>query len=516
VVRVVPGGANYLVHHGVLAPRPVQGRWSAREVDAHVAALDGDEAAMTLAGRHWAWPFALRACGCLVGYLVVGALAEPSAYEFALARLVAGQVAAALATVRLRRHARQQAGWLHVVDRERLGTKQRLSQAVSDLQRQTTIHQTLSGVSASGQGEEGIARILHELTGLPVAVEDRFGNLRAWAGPDRPPSSQPQRDSHRRDELLQRAARCGQPLRERDRLMALATDRNEVLGVLALHDPDRRAGRHELLALEHAATMLALELAHQLHVVQLELRLRRDLVNDLVTGTDTDSAVARAEAMGHDLHGPHHVAVLSWQDRPVDDTFAAQVGHAATAIGIPTLLAQHAGLVVLVVHGDPSESGVQRLFTAVRQETGTPAGAIGVSGPCACPAELPRSFHEALRALDVRKRSSLPTGATTFEELGLYRVLGASDDGIASFVRQWLGPLLDYDARHHGELVRTLTQYLDGGGNYDHTAHMLVIHRSTLRYRLRRIREIAGVDLHDPDTRLNLHVATRACRILHS
>jgi DNA-binding PucR family transcriptional regulator len=61
--------------------------------------------------------------------------------------------------------------------------------------------------------------------------------------------------------------------------------------------------------------------------------------------------------------------------------------------------------------------------------------------------------------------------------------------------------------------VQTLAQYLDHGGNYDNTAQSLTIHRSTLRYRLKSIRQITGFDLADPETRLNLHVATRAWRL---
>jgi hypothetical protein len=38
----------------------------------------------------------------------------------------------------------------------------------------------------------------------------------------------------------------------------------------------------------------------------------------------------------------------------------------------------------------------------------------------------------------------------------------------------------------------------------------LLLHRSTLRYRLQRIREMSGHDLDDPDTRFNLQLATRA------
>jgi DNA-binding PucR family transcriptional regulator len=41
-----------------------------------------------------------------------------------------------------------------------------------------------------------------------------------------------------------------------------------------------------------------------------------------------------------------------------------------------------------------------------------------------------------------------------------------------------------------------------------------MIHRSTLRYRLHRIRDLSGRDLSDVDTGFNLHVATRAWTIL--
>lgn len=61
--------------------------------------------------------------------------------------------------------------------------------------------------------------------------------------------------------------------------------------------------------------------------------------------------------------------------------------------------------------------------------------------------------------------------------------------------------------------METLTHYLDCGGNYDAAAESLTIHRSTLRYRLGRIRDISGRDLQDVEDRLNLHLATRIIRI---
>ena len=42
------------------------------------------------------------------------------------------------------------------------------------------------------------------------------------------------------------------------------------------------------------------------------------------------------------------------------------------------------------------------------------------------------------------------------------------------------------------------------------------VHRSTLKYRLRRIREVSGYDLGVPDTQFNLQLATRAWRTLQA
>jgi DNA-binding PucR family transcriptional regulator len=121
-----------------------------------------------------------------------------------------------------------------------------------------------------------------------------------------------------------------------------------------------------------------------------------------------------------------------------------------------------------------------------------------------------------MRALKVRTASARAGGVTTFDELGIYRLLaaGAGDGEVRAFVREWLGPLIDHDTANRSELVATLWQYYESGGNYDATARALTIHRSTLRYRLGRIRDLTGHDLGAVESRLNLHVASRAWRIL--
>jgi DNA-binding PucR family transcriptional regulator len=81
---------------------------------------------------------------------------------------------------------------------------------------------------------------------------------------------------------------------------------------------------------------------------------------------------------------------------------------------------------------------------------------------------------------------------------------------VESIVDKWLGPLLEYDERRQTQLTRTLSVYLASGRHYEGSACSLSVHPSTLKYRLRRIRELTGYDLNEPETQFNLQVATRA------
>jgi sugar diacid utilization regulator len=503
--------AAYLRHGQLLERSPQDGCPSNTELDAQVRALNGTEGPVTVGEGGWSIALALRGADEIYGYLVVCSDTEPSGEYQLMVRMLAQQAAVALANVAMRRRERRQAQRLRLLNAELSKVNGQLITAVARMRQQTSIQEALATVSASGGGEQGIADTLHEMTGLAVAVEDPFGNLRVWSGPGRP-DPYPKPDAHRQQELLHRSARQGHPVRDRDRVVFTVQPRHEILGALALVDPGHAVGPGELLVLERGATALALELAHLRSLAEVELRLRRDLVDDLVTGTDADSAFTRSEAVGHDLHGPHYVVLIQWRGESPIETVVQATEQVVTDLRVNALVARRSTMVALLIAGTPP---ADELFAALSCQLG-PAGAIGVGGRAQRPAELPRSLHEALRALEIKQNSISADGVTVYDELGLYRILGVGDSGveIKRFVREWLGTLLDYDQDHHADLVNTLFQYLECGGSYDATARTLIIHRSTLRYRLQRIRDITGLDISGVDNRLNLHVAVRAWHVL--
>ncbi|MFF0837824.1 PucR family transcriptional regulator [Streptomyces sp. NPDC003344] len=504
--------AGYLKVGGDLVPGPRNGQMHALAVGRRLRELAGQDGNVTVPGRRWGRALGLRGPGGLHGYIVVTSRSRPTRAERSLLATFVRQTAAALSVAFAQRRRCEDALELRRLRDERTALQRRLISVVAELGYERAVHALMADVAASGGGEEAVTRALHRLTGLPALVEDRFGRLRTWTGPGRP-DPYPEPDLFRQDEMLQAVAREAGPVRIKDRLITLVRPHGEILGVLALVDAKEEADEHTVLALGHAATSLALELAHLRNLAEVELRLHRELADDLLAGTDETSAYARAEAVGHDLHRSHYIVVVQWSNRAADNSFAQTVGRAGSAVGMRSLLTRRSDHVVLIAGARPH---ARALYEALARETGTRSGTIGVSGPCDSVGDIPHRYQEAQRALEARHHSRERYGTSFFDELGLYRILGPGSGRreLETFVQEWLGQLIDYDSRHHATMVETLSRYFDFGGNYDETAESLGIHRSTLRYRLQRIRDISGNDLADVEDRLNLQVATRVWKIM--
>lgn len=461
------------------------------------------------ASRHaHAWAYPLGTSTPQLGYMVVAADHELAGDEHFLLRVLAQQIGSAVRNSRLHQIERSAA-------RELSEVNQQLERTVEALQQRIDIHHRLTRAAVSGEGTEGIARAVHEVTDLAVAIEDRYGNLRTWVGPDQP-ELYPKESAAQREQKVKRLLREGSPLREPGRVLIAASPRADSVAVMTLIDPEDRATEEDLAALEYGSTILAMELARQRSVADTEIRIRRDLVEDLLAGTDAASALSRGEAFSRDLSVPHRVVVFESGGRLADeDAFFNAVRRACREMGLGQLLVSRGGNVVLIADREPAWTELHAL--AVR-ELGGAHCRIGVGGRTQGVEDFPRSHREALLALRLQRDIARSAGVTVFDELGIYRLLATSEDSdeIERYVAEWLGPLIEYDAQRHADLVDTLHQYLESGGHYDSAALALSIHRSTLKYRLQRIRQVTERDLSDPEVTFNLKLACRAWKTLQA
>jgi hypothetical protein len=128
-----------------------------------------------------------------------------------------------------------------------------------------------------------------------------------------------------------------------------------------------------------------------------------------------------------------------------------------------------------------------------------------------------RSFQTALNAMRVAMHTpDGELGPVWWSRMPAWRLLSClADDEVT---RDAIHPAIaNLKADRHGDvLLTTLETYLDNGGDARATAEKLYMHRTSLYSRLQRIEAIAGVNLHDGEDRLALHISLRVARLVAS
>lgn len=166
-----------------------------------------------------------------------------------------------------------------------------LEATVATLARLMEIHRSLTGIAASG-GQAGIAATLHQLTDFPVLIVDEHGDTRMTAG--QLPDDLVNREAGSWEEIVRLLRTTRRAIYRRRAWLMPAMPRADVLSVIALVDPARSATETDLAALEHAATVLSVELARLESVSEAELRGQADREREVAETRASVLAVSEA------------------------------------------------------------------------------------------------------------------------------------------------------------------------------------------------------------------------------
>ena len=154
---------------------------------------------------------------------------------------------------------------------------------------------------------------------------------------------------------------------------------------------------------------------------------------------------------------------------------------------------------------------------------------VGVSAPGSNPARAMRS--DALMVVDVEvPREELAdsladvrlgieialgagrTGTVPLRDLALELLLAHAPRQAAALRERVVGPLGAQDGGARGDLLRTVRTYVEFGRDRRQAADTLHVHPNTLDHRLRRARELTGLDLDHPDDLAMMVLALREAR----
>jgi PucR family transcriptional regulator, purine catabolism regulatory protein len=399
-----------------------------------------------------------------------------------------------------------------------------LNRQTALLERSERVHRAFLQLVLRGHGLPEIARDLADLLDGPAAIVDPAGQLLAHA-------------------RLEELELTGGTVPTR-----LLVDRDA--GTATVDDPGGRtlacvatpisAGAREhglvvslaggggdtddLVALENAATVAALELTKQLELRAVEDKYRSDLMHDLLRGVeDRDDVLRRASGFGWDLDRRLMVLVVR-RDQPSDPILPDEVRRRAPLVGLlrpivverdpAAAVTRFSNEVVVVTAAFDGPGGRQdasdfcrRLVAQVSRSHDSTVSA-GLSRPVTDVADIAGAYDQAVRALTIGRRIHGPGAAAHFDDLGAYRVLSLIEDQVelAAFAEEVLGELAA-DTDTAADLRRTLQALLDAGGNVAEAARQLHFHYNTLRYRIEKLESVVGPFTTDARVRLDVHLA---------
>ncbi|ANS77278.1 hypothetical protein AWM70_15925 [Paenibacillus yonginensis] len=301
-----------------------------------------------------------------------------------------------------------------------------------------------------------------------------------------------------------------------------------------------RPREYDCLLLDSASLSIAQELLRTRYMEERKCFSENGWVDDLLAGRVQGENQMKA-LVGPDFQHlnetPYRVCTLELRSRFQDKWNAAETEWETARFHLPLLLRslfekyafqplmtmKNNRIAILAFDLKAKLPSKHRLQQALNSLLHTAAGdklkeytlVIGVSKPQTGLRNAMAASREARQALELHPCSQ--KSVLFYEDLGVFQLLMSLNDGstLQTFIRSYLGPLIDHDESKGSELLLTLRVFLDHDGSKQIAARKLFIVRQSLYYRLEKITELLGEDFMEPENRISIQVALRAYQFLH-
>ncbi len=273
---------------------------------------------------------------------------------------------------------------------------------------------------------------------------------------------------------------------------------------------------------------------------QMEEKSLLDLLDSLINGDagNREIVINRAASYGLDLTREHMVLIVDIDNfeeyikkHEVKDEESIQsaktsvrdmVLRACSARGIKALAVVKSDKIIVVLQlaglgADDLRKLADEMRGAVFAADLGFTVSVGIGPSCGNFSEIPASYTEANNALYVAKINHRRNSTVGFQEIGFYRLFFQVRDcrELEKFFLDSFGKIIGDENSRENELFVTLQAYIELQGNLQKTAEKLFIHKNTLKYRLKKIESILGIDLGDQANNLNLAVGLAVGRFIN-
>lgn len=290
--------------------------------------------------------------------------------------------------------------------------------------------------------------------------------------------------------------------------------------VLLLFAPEGGFGLLEHAVAGHASTVIALHLAHQRELAEVERRVNASFVDAIITGAYRDGdplVLERARMRGIDPEGAFRVviarigrgpALSTLEEFELRQALLRAVEANLAALSQPEVTTFSLNRVLLLWRsGEHDRENLNRLKRGVVAQLGLPVD-LACSSPVLGLQAVQRVTVEAERMIDAGLAS---TDALLYEDQVLLRLIGHGDGETQREIWEAVVGRLA-KSRNGDELIATAEALVECGYSQVEAAKCLHVHRNTMQKRCARIESILGRSLRSPETQTLIYLSLAVSR----
>lgn len=220
--------------------------------------------------------------------------------------------------------------------------------------------------------------------------------------------------------------------------------------------------------------------------------------------TDCEASAEDLQALAQTCSGPYALAMIKPSAQRGYVNLQDIVDFAKSMHIRSTETQLENALVMLLANED-----ARRLAQAIEEKGVANKAAVAVSLPFASL----DAIHMQYKLLTYCFNSNDSTGIIEAKRdaFSFLTSLITSAIDVKSLFHPAIAKLTRYDQMNQSNLLETLRVYLENDRNAQHCANLLYLHRNSLQYRVRRIQDIAGIDLDNAEERAYLRLSFMLC-----
>jgi DNA-binding PucR family transcriptional regulator len=179
------------------------------------------------------------------------------------------------------------------------------------------------------------------------------------------------------------------------------------------------------------------------------------------------------------------------------------------------LVGEHNGDVLLVIPAIkdvPCTQAAATVMHGLATRLSEPV-TTGAAGPASGVDGVRTGYQEATRCAGALLALGRVGDIADARDLGFLGVLLSDHRDPAGFLRDTLGPVLDYDEQRGSELISTLTEYFAHDRGIAQAAAALHVHPNTVVQRLERVSRLLGAEWKSAPRALEVQIALQLHRL---